>query len=113
MADLREAVIAKHGSIHAFCKRNPELTRSTVYQVLGGRYPGNLARQQVIIQAALEGTPVPAASMDVPEVKVLIDVIQNAKCANCRRLDRRACLECRTQSGREADAVREFLLQGR
>lgn len=112
MADLREAVIAKHGSIHAFCKRNPDLTRSTVYQVLGDRYPGNTERQAAVIRAALDGVAMPEPSR-VPAAEALHDVLMDAKCGRCRRLDRRGCRGCRLQAMREADAVRQFLLQGR
>lgn len=108
---LRQAVVARHGSIHAFLKRHPELTRSTVYQVLGGRYPGNIERQMVVIQAALDGTPADAAlaTRPIPDVDALADVILAAKCGKCRRPDRRGCRGCRIQTGREAQSVRDFL----
>lgn len=112
---LRQVVVARHGSIHAFLKRNPELTRSTVYQVLGDRYPGNMARQMVVIRTALEGVPVAEAQAlwQLPDVEELVRVILEAKCAKCRRPDRRGCRGCRTQTGREARAVQEFLAKTR
>ena len=87
---MRQAVVARHGSIHAFLKRNPELTRSTVYQVLGDRYPGNMARQMAAIRQALDGVSAAEtqASWQLPDVEELAGVILEAKCAKCRRPDR-------------------------
>jgi hypothetical protein len=112
---LRQAVVARHGSIHAFLKRNPELTRSTVYQVLGDRYPGNMARQMGVIRTALEGFSEAEAQApwQLPDVEELGEVLLAAKCAKCRRQDRRGCRGCRIQTGREAQAVQEFLAKTR
>jgi hypothetical protein len=106
---LRQAVVARHGSIHAFCKRHPELTRSTVYQVMNDRYPGNVARQSAIIREALEGGPAGPARISVPSAQDMAGVIIAARCARCRRPDRRGCRGCRMQAEREAQALREFL----
>ena len=52
---LRDKIQAKHGSIHAFCRRMAgQLNRSTVYMVCAGSYPGNGARQATRIEEALE-----------------------------------------------------------
>lgn len=115
MSGLREAVTARHGSIHAFCRLHPELNRSTVYQVLTGRYAGNMDRQLSIIRAALDqsnGRQHPAA-LTVPDVAALADVLQTAKCGTCRRKDRRWCRGCAKQTAREAQALRQYLEQQR
>jgi hypothetical protein len=36
-------------------------------------------------------------------------VLQGAKCAHCRRLDKRGCQECQTQTARQAQALEEYL----
>lgn len=112
---LRQAVVARHGSVHAFLKRHPELTRSTVYQVLGDRYPGNMIRQMTTIRQALEGVPGDGAqaAWQLPDAEELVEVILAARCARCRRPDRRGCRGCRIQTGREAQAVQEFLAKKR
>jgi hypothetical protein len=112
---LRQAVVARHGSIHAFLKRNPQLTRSTVYQVLGDRYPGNMVRQMATIRTALDGVSgeEERAAWQLPDAEELAEVILAARCARCRRPDRRGCRGCRIQTGREAQAVQEFLAKTR
>ena len=112
--ELRQVVLAKYRSVHAFCKAHPDLNRSTVYQVLGGRYAGNVDRQQALIRATVHETrhgEAPAAPL--PEVEALAEVLQASKCARCRRPDRRGCRGCRLQTAREAQAVRVFLAQQR
>lgn len=109
MDDLRALVLSRHKSVHAFLRHHPELNRSTVYQVLGGRYGGNVQAQQRRIMAALDGTlPIPARAA-VPCASELAGVLQAAKCGNCRRLDKRGCLECRTQTEHEAKAMSKYL----
>lgn len=112
---LRLAVVARHGSVHAFLKRHPELTRSTVYQVLGDRYPGNMTRQMTVIKQALDGVTEEAtqAQWSLPDPDELAAVILDARCARCRRPDRRGCRGCRLQAGREAQAIQEFLAKTR
>lgn len=111
MSALHESVTARYGSIHAFCRTHPELTRSTVYQVLGGRYPGNVARQAALIRAVLEDAD--TESPGLPDTDELTQVILAARCGRCRRPDRRGCRGCRIQAGREAQAVQDFLAQQR
>ena len=52
--ELKRAILARYKSIHAFCRQHPELKRSTVYQVLAGKYAGHAGRQLAAIRAALE-----------------------------------------------------------
>lgn len=56
-AALRRRIEARYGSVHRFCKACPGLGRSTVYQVLAGRYPGNAGRQLGRLREALGEDP--------------------------------------------------------
>ena len=105
---VRQAMLARYRSAHAFCRSHPELKRSTVYLALSGKYPGNVARQLAKIAGALSGM---APAQDRPAISAAeaYGVLQDAKCAHCRRLDKRACPECRTQTTREAQALEEYL----
>ena len=111
--DIKAAIREKYGTAHAFCRANPVLKRSTVYLVLSGKYPGNQERQTAKIREALEASTGGAA----PQVPRLLlsaqeahDVLQGAKCAHCRKLDKRGCPECNTQTEREAQALERYLL---
>lgn len=105
--DLKAAIISRHGSIHAFCRRHAgegagQLKRSTVYMVLAGRYPGKVAPQLAKIRAVLEDTPPPEARTDLPAPESMARALQNIRCKHCRTLDKRRCMDCRTQTAREA-----------
>lgn len=105
--DLRAAVLARHRSIHAFCRVHPELKRATVYMVLAGSYPGNTARQEARIREALGETQggTPWTSVFSPER--VAATLQACKCAHCRRPDRRGCRGCRNQTAREVAALQD------
>lgn len=110
LAELKDAIAGRHLTIHAFCRRHQELSRSTVYQVLAGRYAGNMARQAAKIRAALEASPPVVHGVSAGAIA---EVLQGVKCERCRRADRRGCRGCRVQTGREAEAVaRLFTVQG-
>lgn len=105
MDALRATVLARHRSIHAFCKASPDLKRATVYLVLAGRYPGDSSRQTARILEAL-GEPVPElAPQPAVPVERIAETLLTCKCARCRRPDRRGCRGCRLQTDREAAAV--------
>ncbi|WP_291325291.1 hypothetical protein [Desulfovibrio sp. UCD-KL4C] len=70
---LRQAIVDKYGTVHHFCRRSPQLNRSTVYMVLNGNYPGNMAGQIKRIKQAL-------ADQDKSG-----DVFQAIKTEACRR----------------------------
>ena len=95
--ELRARIVERYGSLHAFCKAHPELKRSSVYLVMSGRYPGRSENQTVRIEAALSAPPMSAEDM--------ADALQEIRCSNCRLLDRRNCLECRTRTRREAEEL--------
>lgn len=74
MHDLRMRICDRHGSVHRFC-RTSGLPRSTVYQVLAGRYGGHLETQRRRIEAALGGVD--------PRVSRVVDAIAGVACARC------------------------------
>ena len=101
---LRAEIIAKHKSVHAFCKAHPELCRGTIYMLVSGRYPGDFNRQAAKARAALYGNTVKPAeylpnNIDADKMR---DILQETRCQNCRRLNRRECMACRDQTAREA-----------
>lgn len=107
---LKEEILARYISVHAFCKAHPELSRGTVYQMVSGRYGGNYANQARRIRAALAesvGTPQTAAT--TPEPGQIYEALQEIRCQNCRRLNRRECMACRDQTVREANMLHEKL----
>lgn len=107
--ELRARIVERYGSLHAFCKAHPELKRSSVYLVMSGRYPGRSENQTVRIEAALEGNIHTArsglASAPPMSAEDMADALQEIRCSNCRLLDRRNCLECRTRTRREAEEL--------
>lgn len=74
IAALRREVVGRYRTVHAFCRANRHLNRSTVYMVLAGRYPGNLERQAGRILATLDGTTREAE---------LFEAIKRAACERC------------------------------
>ncbi len=84
LAALRAAIERDYGSIHQFCRRRRDLNRSTVYMVLAGRYPGNVARQVRRIEAALAGGGLEGAVMAA---------VKSVACAKCA-VRRPGCARC-------------------
>jgi hypothetical protein len=105
----RLAIRKKYGTPHAFCRANPELKRSTVYLVLSGKYPGNMERQIGKVENALAGEAALLEPRCIIQAQEAYTVLQDAKCAYCRKLDKRACPECKTQTTREAQALEGYL----
>lgn len=120
--DLKAAIISRHGSIHAFCRRHAgegagQLKRSTVYMVLAGRYPGKVAPQLAKICAALAeadgaNTSDPVFLPTLPSSEVLTTALQNIRCKHCRTLDKSRCGGCRVQTSREAEELNAYLAGG-
>lgn len=109
-AGLKEEILARYVSIHAFCKAHPELSRGTVYQMVSGRYGGNFANQARKIRAALAGSGgIPQAAAASPEPGQICEALQEIRCQNCRKLNRRECPICRDQTSREANMLHEKL----
>lgn len=100
--DLKAAILARYPSVHAFCKHHPELSRASVYLLLSGKYPGKGDRQARRIRSALEGSPEEHTEILKRSPEQLDEMLQQIRCANCRRLNRRECMACRDQTAREA-----------
>lgn len=110
---LRKAIAARYKSAHAFCRDNPAVKRSSVYAVLSGKYAGRMEAQIARIEAALAGlAPLPQAAPLLTEAQAY-RVLQASKCAHCRKLDKRACPDCNTQTAREAQAIADYLMEKR
>lgn len=108
---LRNDILARYKSIHAFCRiAGPELCRSTVYQLLAGKYPGDVEKQIRRIQTILSGTPEREAAAPALTASEAYTVLLDTKCAHCRKLDKGGCRDCRTQTLREAQAIEKYLL---
>ena len=100
--DLKEKILGKFNSVHAFCKAHPELPRATVYLLLSGKYPAKSQKQIARIWKTLNTESIEAVNQQ-PEITPITfcEELQSVKCANCRRLNRRECLSCRDQTSRE------------
>ena len=108
---LRKDILARYKSIHAFCRAvSPELCRSTIYQLLAGKYPGNVEKQVQRIRAILSGTPEREEAGPALTASEAYKVLLDTKCAHCRKLDKSGCRDCRTQTLREAQALEKYLL---
>lgn len=109
---LRELVESNYASIHAFCRAHPELSRTTVYEVLSGRYIGDVEAQSLKIRAAVQGMPIDGPR-PVPHTtpETVAETLQRIRCGNCRRLDKRGCAECRTQTVKESFALYDQLFR--
>ena len=111
--ELKRQILSKYKSIHAFCRSNPELKRSTVYHVLAGKYSGETLVQLNVIKAVLEGVSeirfAPCGKAQVTELETY-NILQETKCAHCRKFDKRACQSCRAQTELEAVALTAYWL---
>ena len=103
---LRTDILARHPSVHAFCRQHENLKRSSVYAVLAGRYAGNAGEQIGRIREALDG---PGAQPEKPTPERVAEVLQRVKCRRCRPASRRKCQRCREKTVQEASAVTDFL----
>lgn len=104
--NLKADILKRYASIHAFCKAHPELSRASVYLALSGKYPGNSGNQAARIRAALaKPQEIPPQALPQVSATTLADTLQEIRCAHCRRLDRRECMACRDQTGREGNEL--------
>lgn len=103
---VAEAIVQKHGTVHAFCAAHDELNRTTVYQVLNGSYKGNVGRQLARIKLVLNGSASGATSTPGE----LEEVIREAACSRCP-LSHEAtiCARCAPLFTQQAQAVWEHL----
>ena len=105
---LREEVIEKYGSIHAFCKAFPHLKRATIYMTLANKYAGKVSRQFELIKAALSNEDAPKKAVKISENEIQ-DVLQNHKCLHCRLLNKNNCVDCKMKTEKEANTVFSFI----
>lgn len=106
--NLKQEILARYKSVHAFCKAHPELSRGTVYQTVSGRYAGSFINQAKRIRASLYNQPCDAASSEnfrMPTREQIEEKLQEIRCYNCRKLNRRECMACRNQTASEASAL--------
>lgn len=107
---IRAQILKEYKSIHAFCKKNPEIKRATVYAVLNNKYSSDTERQIKRIQAILDNTPFEEKlQTNNCTVSEMFTVLKEAKCAHCRRLNKQSCVICQTQTEREAQAIVTYL----
>jgi hypothetical protein len=102
---LAAAVEQRFGTIHAFCLANPDLNRTTVYQVLKGTYAGNDSRQLGRIQAALEDTH----ASGLPTLGAIEECLREAACSRCPAENAPLCRRCAPVFLLQAQAVHALL----
>ena len=104
---LAAAIEQRFGTVHAFCLANPDLNRTTVYQVLKGTYAGNDSRQLGRIQAALEATA--ASQGDLPTLAAIEECLREAACSRCPVENGPLCRRCAPGFLLQAQAVHALL----
>ena len=104
---LAAAIEQRFGTVHAFCLANPDLNRTTVYQVLKGTYAGNDSRQLGRIRAALEDTT--AGGSDLPTLAAIEECLREAACSRCPAENAPLCRRCAPVFLLQAQAVHALL----
>jgi len=94
MCSLLAEIEERYGTVHKFCRLHPDLNRSTVYQVLAGKYGGDVQKQIKRIQDAIS---------DVSEEQKIMQTIKNTACARCSVTGQ--CDRCNTLFRAQARAV--------
>jgi hypothetical protein len=101
---LRRDIEGRYGTVHRFCRAYRELGRSTVYQLLAGRYPGNAARQFARLREILAGGP------EKRRVEAVYAAIKQAACQRCAAWGKgRECSRCDGLYREQAQAALEAL----
>lgn len=98
-AALRAAIEEKHGTVYRFCK-TAGFSKSTVYWVLAGKYPGDADKWLDRIRDALDGVCL--------EDKVY-RAVKTAACARCGTADKTRCNRCESLFRLQAEAVLEVI----
>lgn len=106
--ELRKIITEKYGSLHNFCKLHKNLTRATVYLVFSGKYAGNVQKQLLRIENALNDSSEESPKKISLKEEEIAEILQKTKCSNCRLL-RPNCLDCKRKSITEAQAVFAFV----
>ncbi|MCB2186976.1 MAG: hypothetical protein KQJ78_11195 [Deltaproteobacteria bacterium] len=102
------AIRQRYGSVYAFCRATPGLNRTTVYQVLAGKYQGDVGRQLGRIVEALERRP-ESETGSTPSLAELEQVIREAACSRCPAAPGGLCRHCAPGHLVQAEAVFRFL----
>jgi hypothetical protein len=106
---VAQAIKARYGSPHAFCEANPDLSRTTVYQILRGTYNGNLDKQLGRMVAALEQSQeTPHGQPTLTELELCI---RDAACQRCPVVGGPLCKRCAPTHLLQAQAVLQLLAQ--
>lgn len=95
------AIKSKYGSIHALAKHRPGgLARSTLYQVLAGKYAGDTQKQLKRLADFLESGP--------PVENAVFETLKEVACGLCKRRPKRRkiCQKCFSLWQRQAEALR-------
>jgi len=103
LARLKGTIKARFGSIYAFAKfQTAGMARGTLYQVLNGRYGGNIERQAAKIRAYLEAPPETALTK-----AGTVETLKRVACGRCRRKRPRArqCGQCSDLWRAQAEAL--------
>jgi len=101
---LRAAIVQRYGSVHRFCRRHKErLNRATVYMILAGNYPGNIAGQTRRIMEAL--------GLAKGQEEQVLDAIKQVACSRCS-VTARPCLRCDGLFRAQAAAALRILILG-
>lgn len=108
---LKIAIMERYKTPYAFWRNNPEVKRSTLYMILNGKYPGDLEKQLTKLEILLKGEPEPL-KLPVIKAKEAYSILQKTKCVHCRKIDKRFCPECNTQTMREAEALEKYVQGG-
>lgn len=88
--ELKTAILGKHDSVHAFCKKYKSVIgRSTVYQIVNGKYPGDATKQIARVRDVLEGR-LGVTALD----KELLKALKIVACAKCKKKGRKSCRKC-------------------
>lgn len=99
---LREAIEQRYGTVHKFCRRHKDrLNRATVYMILAGKYPGNVATQTRRILEAL--------GLARGREDELHEAIKGVACARCS-VQRRPCDRCDALFRAQAAAAMRVLI---
>ncbi len=102
-AALADEIRRRYGSAHRFCKATG-LPRGTVYQVLSGRYAGDMTRQANRIRSALQRR---AAS--VPTVEGIMQILRKHACARCMVRNSSLCATCLPVFASQAKEIVDLL----
>lgn len=92
---LRQAILAKHPTVYAFWKAHQaKISKSVVFLVLRGTYPGHQARQAERMRLLLRGA-VQGAGPHVPGEDEIVSAMERVACSRCPRQNRKSRYRCK------------------